>query len=120
MIGAGKDCIGKAASRRPGLSGPEREQLVGLRPVSPDIAIAAGAHLFDEGAAPVSANDQGYVTSACFSPTLRTHLALAFLRDGRARIGARVRLVDHLRQTDAVCEVVAPLFFDPQGARARA
>jgi sarcosine oxidase subunit alpha len=120
MVSAKKDCIGKAASQRPGLSGPEREQLVGLRPIPMSRAIGAGAHLFDEGAEPVSANDQGYVTSVCWSPTLKTHLAMAFLKNGRARHGERVRLVDHLRETDVICEVMHPVFFDPEGGRARA
>jgi len=119
MVSGKKDCIGKAASTRPGLSGPEREQLVGLRPVAADRAIAAGAHLFDEAAEAVSANDRGYVTSACWSPTLGSHLALGFLRDGRARIGTRVRLVDHLRKAEVLCEVTDPVFFDPEGGRAR-
>ncbi|MCB2116790.1 MAG: sarcosine oxidase subunit alpha family protein [Rhodobacteraceae bacterium] len=119
MVSAKKDCIGKGASQRPGLTGPEREQLVGLKPVQPGALIGAGAHLFDQGAEPISANDKGYVTSACWSPTLQSHLALGFLKDGRARIGSSVRLVDHLRKTDTVCEVVSPVFFDPEGGRAR-
>ncbi len=120
MVSGKKDCIGKAASQREGLVGPKREQLVGLRPIPMSREIGAGAHLFDEGAEPVSANDQGYVTSACYSPVLKTHLALGFLTDGRARHGQRVRLVDHLRGTDVICEVVNPVFFDPEGGRARA
>lgn len=120
LVSTKKDCIGKAASQRPGLTGPEREQLVGLRPIPAGKTIGAGAHLFNDGAEPVSANDQGYVTSVCHSPTLRSTLALAFLKDGRARIGGRVRLVDHLRKTDVLCEVVNPVFFDPEGGRARA
>jgi len=119
MVSAKKDCIGKGASTRPGLSGPEREQMVGLKPVPGSKAIGAGAHLFDEGADPVRVNDQGYVTSVCWSPTLNTHLGLGFLVNGRARIGSRVRLVDHLRKTDVICEVVHPVFFDPEGGRAR-
>jgi sarcosine oxidase subunit alpha len=119
MVSAKKDCIGKAASERPGLTGAEREQLVGLKPVAASKAIGAGAHLFDEGAEPIRINDQGYVTSVCWSPTLSTHLGLAFLKNGRARYGTRVRLVDHLRGTDVVCEVVNPVFFDPEGGRAR-
>ena len=39
MVAAGKDCIGKAASRRPGLSGPGREQLVGLRALGIEIEL---------------------------------------------------------------------------------
>lgn len=119
MVSAKKDCIGKAASERPGLTGPECEQLVGLKPVPASRPIGAGAHLFDEGAEPVRVNDQGYVTSVCWSPTLNSHLGLAFLKNGRARQGSRVRLVDHLRGTDVVCEVVSPVFFDPEGGRAR-
>ena len=120
MVSAKKDCIGKGASTRPGLSGPEREQLVGLRPIPGGRDIAAGAHLFDEGAQAVSAEDRGYVTSVCWSPTLRTYLGLGFLKDGRARIGGRVRLVDHLRKTEVLCEVTHPVFLDPEGGRARA
>jgi sarcosine oxidase subunit alpha len=118
MVSDRKDCIGKAASTRPALSGPDREQLVGLRPV-PDAPIAAGAHLFTPGDPVRRETDQGYVTSVCHSPTLQGWLGLGFLRDGRARIGQRVRLVDHLRGIDLTCEVCAPCFFDPDGGRMR-
>ncbi len=120
MVSPSKDCIGKAASQRPGLTGPEREQLVGLKPLAPERAIGAGAHLFGPGAEPVSANDQGYVTSVCWSPTLSTWIGLAFLQNGRARHGQTVRLVDHMRGTDILCEVTHPVFLDPEGGRARA
>jgi len=119
MVSARKDCIGKAAASRPGMSGPEREQLVGLKPVT-DTAIGAGAHLFDPGAKPVRENSQGYTTSVCHSPTLNSALALGFLRDGRSRIGQQVRLVDHLRGTDVLCQVCDPVFFDPTGEKLRA
>jgi len=116
---AAKDCIGKAAATRPGLLGPERQQLVGLKPVNPGQTIGAGAHLFNRGADARRENDQGYVTSVCWSPTLGSHLALAFLKDGRARHGETIRLVDHLRGVDAACLVTDPVFLDPEGARAR-
>jgi methylglutamate dehydrogenase subunit C len=119
MVSEAKDCIGKAASRRPGLTGPEREQLIGLRPVNPGQELGAGAHLFDQGAAPTRENSRGFVTSAGYSPTLNSHLGLGFLINGRARHGERVRLVDHLRGTDAACEVSAPCFLDPEGGRMR-
>ena len=117
MVSAKKDCIGKASSQRPGLIGAEREQLVGLRPAS---AVGAGAHLFNPGERVHRETDQGYVTSVCWSPTLGCHLALGFLKDGRARHGQTVRLVDHLRKTDVLCEVCDPVFLDPQGAKLRA
>ncbi len=119
MISAKKDCIGKAAAQRPGLTG-EREQLVGLKPVQPKHGLGAGAHLFAPGTKADRVNAQGYVTSVCWSPTLRTNLGLGFLLNGRARIGKRVRLVDHLRGLDVLCEVTDPVFFDKEGGRARA
>ena len=117
MVSGRKDCIGTASSLRPGLPGPAREQLVGLRC---DQAIGAGAHLFNPGDKVHRENDQGYVTSVCYSPTLGTNLALAFLKDGRARHGQRIRLVDHMRKTDVLCEVTDPVFLDPEGAKLRA
>jgi sarcosine oxidase subunit alpha len=117
MVSAKKDCIGKAAATRPGMWGPEREQLVGLKAGSP---ISAGAHLFVPGAEVHRETDQGYVSSVCFSPTVGAWLGLGFLKDGRARHGERVRLVDHLRGLDVICEVTHPVFHDPEGEKLRA
>ena len=117
MVSAKKDCIGKAAAARPGMIGPEREQLVGLRA---EAAISAGAHLFKPGETVERVNDQGYVTSVCWSPTMNAWLGMAFLQNGRARHGERVRLVDHLRGLDVICEVCDPVFHDPEGGKLRA
>ena len=119
MISAKKDCIGKTLSQRPGLTDPGRERLVGLKPVGAVKLITAGAHLFAKEAAPVRENDQGYVTSAAYSPTLGHVVALGFLRRGPERIGEVVKMVDHLRGVETLCEVVDPVFFDPEGGRAR-
>lgn len=119
MVSAKKDCIGKTMSERPGLSGADREQLVGLYPVGSVKQMSAGAHLFEAGADPVRVNDQGYVTSVGFSPTLGRYLGLGFLKNGRARHGERVRMVDHLRGLDVLCEVTDPVSVDPDGGRLR-
>ncbi len=119
MVATKKDCIGRAMSQRPGLVGPEREQLVGLKPVT-DQPIGAGAHLFTPGDTVNRVNDQGYVTSVGWSPTLDSWLALAFLKDGRARHGQQIRLVDHMRKTDVLCDVCDPVFHDPEGGKLRA
>jgi sarcosine oxidase subunit alpha len=118
MISAKKDCIGKGAAMRPGLVGEGRDQLVGLRPVT-NGAITAGAHLFIAKDAPTRSNDQGYVTSVCFSPTLKSHIGLGFLRNGRARLGETVRVVDHLRGIDQLSEVCDPVFHDREGVKLR-
>ena len=119
MVSPKKDCIGQAAARRPGLVGPEREQLVGLRSKS-GAAITAGAHLFTPGDVVERVTDQGYVTSVGFSPTLGAWLGLGFLKNGRGRIGETVRLVDHLRGIDVLCEVADPVFHDREGVKLRA
>jgi glycine cleavage system aminomethyltransferase T len=119
MVSPKKDCIGQAAAHRPGLTGPEREQLVGLRSQTGE-AISAGAHLFAPGEAVQRETDQGYVTSVGFSPTLGAWLALGFLKNGRGRIGETIRLVDHLRGIDVLCEVADPVFHDREGVKLRA
>ena len=119
MVSAQKDCIGKTMAARPGLTGPEREQMVGLRPVDGQGRLTAGAYLFDEGDPADRIHAQGYTTSACHSPTLGMPLALGFLRDGRARHGERVRMVDHLRGIETLCEVTDPVAYDPEGGRLR-
>jgi sarcosine oxidase subunit alpha len=119
MISAKKECIGKAAALRPGLVGSDRAQMVGLMPLS-DSPITAGAHLFAIGADLTRANSAGYVTSVGYSPTLRSHLGLGFLDDGRARHGQTVRLVDRLRDIDVLCTVTDPVFHDPRGEKLRA
>ena len=119
MVSQKKDCIGYAASRREGLMDGQREQLVGLKPVDTKDKLTAGAHLFVEGADAESKNDQGYVTSVGYSPTLGHDLGLGFLREGSMRHGERVVLVDHLRQVTTLCEVCHPVFYDPEGGLAR-
>ena len=119
MIAGSKDCIGKTMAARPGLRGPEREQLVGLRPAGAVKQLSAGAHLFEVGAEATRENAQGYVTSAGFSPTFGHFLGLGFLREGRARHGEKIRMMDHLRRLDALVEVTDPTVFDPTGGRAR-
>ncbi len=117
MVSAKKDCIGKTAATRPGLWGPDREQLVGLKAAAP---ISAGAHLFRPGAEIHRETDQGYVTSICWSPVMGAWLGLGFLKDGHARHGEKIRLVDHLRGIDVICEVCHPVFHDPEGEKLRA
>ncbi|MBR2658161.1 MAG: sarcosine oxidase subunit alpha family protein [Loktanella sp.] len=119
MIDRSKDCIGQAAARRPGLLDPARDRLVGLRAVEDGRRLTAGAYLFSKDAKATSANSEGYVTSACYSPALDCYLGLAFLKNGPERHGEVVRMVNHLRGVDTLAEVCGPVFLDPEGERAR-
>ena len=119
MVSRKKDCIGKPMSTRPGLMEADRERLVGLKPVSSGEQLTAGAHLFNTGDPAVREKDQGYVTSVGHSPTLGHMIALGFLKRGPERYGEKIRLVDHMRGIETECEVVNPVFFDPEGGRLR-
>ncbi|MGE3918987.1 MAG: glycine cleavage T C-terminal barrel domain-containing protein, partial [Hyphomicrobiaceae bacterium] len=79
--------------------------------------LRAGAHLVAEGAEPIAANDEGYVTSVAFSPALGHWIGLALLKSGASRHGGRVRVWDPVRNGDLVAEVCDPVFLDPKGER---
>lgn len=119
MVSRKKDCVGQTMAAREGLMENTREQLVGLKPLAGQSALFAGAHLFDPSDEAVRINDRGYVTSVGYSPTLASYLGLGFLQNGRARMGERVKMVDHLRGAEVLCEVCDPVFFDPEGGRLR-
>jgi len=120
MVSAQKnDFIGKRLSTRYGLTAADRMQMVGLKPVETDQHIRAGAHLLREGAKASTLNDQGYVSSACHSPTLGHDIALAFLKSGRERYGERVVVWDELGGSETVAEICHPVFVDPGNTRLR-
>lgn len=119
MISEKKDFIGKAAAARPGLMEADRERLVGLKPIGRDGVLTAGARLFSQDDPHDRVHDQGYVTSVGHSPTLGHMIGLGFLRNGPEREGHQIMMVDHLRGVRTPVEVVNPVFFDPDGGRAR-
>ncbi|KUP92072.1 sarcosine oxidase subunit alpha family protein [Tritonibacter horizontis] len=119
MISKKKSCWGKVLSERDGLMDEDRMRLVGLKPKGAAQELSAGAHLFEPDMTVERVNDLGYVTSVGFSPTLGHMIGLAMLSAGPDRLGDTVRLVDHTRGVDTLCEVVDPVFFDPEGGRVR-
>uniref|UniRef100_UPI003A97BF6A glycine cleavage T C-terminal barrel domain-containing protein n=1 Tax=Roseovarius sp. TaxID=1486281 RepID=UPI003A97BF6A len=120
MVSANKDSIGAVLSRREGLNTPDALRLVGLRPVDHSKPVPAGSHLMTRGSPVDAAHDQGYVTSACYSPNLGHAVALAFLKSGDTRMGETLRLVSPLTGIDHEVEVVSAHFVDPEGERLRA
>jgi sarcosine oxidase subunit alpha len=117
MMSTKKDFIGRVMAQRPGLTDPDRPAFVGFRPVQPGVRLRAGAHFLAMGAAATAANDEGYMTSVAYSPSLATWVGLGFLKHGPERIGQRVRAYDPLRSEDIEVEVCSPVFVDPEGKR---
>jgi heterotetrameric sarcosine oxidase alpha subunit len=119
MMSAKKDFIGRVMAGRPGLTDPERPSLIGIRPLGGE-RLRAGGHLIPRGAQATAANDQGYVTSVAFSPTLGHPIGLALLKRGPDRIGECVIVHDPVRGPDVEVELCNPVFVDPEGVRIRA
>jgi sarcosine oxidase subunit alpha len=120
MVSKAKDSIGSKLSEREGLNEDGGLRAVGVRPVDPSDKITAGGHLMD-ATGPVDAKrDQGYVTSACFSPVLDCMIGLAFVKNGAERHGEKMRLVSPVTNSDVPVEIVSAHFVDPEGGRQRA
>lgn len=119
MVSKAKDSIGSVLSERAGLNAPDALMQVGLKPVDLSDKITAGGHLMAAGGPVDAAHDQGYVTSAAFSPTLGCMIGLGFLKDGGNRIGETMRLVSPLTKLTVNVEVVSAHFVDPEGIRVR-
>ncbi|MBD9529608.1 sarcosine oxidase subunit alpha family protein [Paracoccus sp. PAR01] len=118
MVSAKKDAIGTVMSRREGLLA-ERRVLVGLQPVDPGDAVVAGSHLFTEGAEQNTWTDQGWITSACFSPHVGSGIGLGYLENGADRMGEIIVAANPLQGQSTRLRVVSPHFIDPEGGRLR-
>ena len=120
MVSAKKDFIGSVLCHRPGLTDPGRPRLAGFRPVDRTARIHTGAHFIGHGKAFTTENDEGWMSSACHSPTLGHDIGLGFIRHAHERHGETVRAVDALRGHEVEVEIVSPHFIDPEGERLRA
>ncbi|OIQ46302.1 MAG: sarcosine oxidase subunit alpha [Roseobacter sp. MedPE-SW] len=120
MVSTKKECIGNVLSRREGMNGRDALNLVGLRPVDASKPLPAGGHLMATTGPVDAAHDQGYVTSAAYSPTLESAIGLGFVQSGFERMGEQMRLVNPLEQQDVLVEIVSPHFVDPKGEKLRA
>ncbi|QEW19664.1 Aminomethyltransferase [Marinibacterium anthonyi] len=118
MVSVKKDSIGAVMSRRPGLADDTR-RLVGLMPIHPDDKVVPGAHLFTDGAARSMATDEGWITSACYSPHMECSIGLGYLREGDHRMDEVIVAANPLEGTEARLKVVSAHFVDPEGGRLR-
>ncbi len=117
MMSKKKDFIGRVLAERPGLTDPTRPRLVGMRPVDSSARLYSGAHLLAPGRHATLDDDQGYITSVAFSPTLGSWIGLGFLKNGQQRLGERIRAHSPVRGGDVMIEIVSPHHVDPEGVR---
>jgi sarcosine oxidase subunit alpha len=120
MVSKTKDSIGSTLARREGLSQEGGLYLVGFRPLDANNRVTAGSHLMTRTGIVNAANDQGYVTSAAYSPCLGRSIGIGFVKDGGNRKGEILRAVSPITGCDTEVEIVSPHFVDPDGERLRA
>ena len=120
MVSKKKDSIGSILSERPKLNREDGLALVGFVPVDRSEELNAGAHFVSPGKAVTMENDEGWMTSVAFSPSLGHAIGLGFIERGAARMGETVIAADPVRGCEIEVEVVSPHFIDPEGKRLRA
>ncbi len=119
MMSTKKDYIGRVLAGRPALVDPNRPVVVGFRPVDRKRRIRAGAHFIRQGLEANAQNDEGYMTSVAFSPSIGHWIGLGFLARGPERMGEIIRACDPIRGEEYLVEVVSPIFYDPEGEKLR-
>jgi len=110
------DFIGKRSLLRDWDQRNDRRQFVGVEPLNDNEDLEPGAHFVttqDEGR-----RSQGFVTSACFSPTLNRAIGLGLLERGFERKGEIVTVFDDGRTFDV--RITDPGSYDPGGERMNA
>ena len=120
MVSHKKDSIGMVLSKREGLNTLDGLRLVGLKPIKANNQLISGSHLFELTDRINPKNDQGYITSSCYSPTLKSYIALGFLKNGCNRHGEKIKISNPILGKEEYAEVCNPVFVDPKGEKLRA
>jgi sarcosine oxidase subunit alpha len=119
LVSPAKDSIGSLLSRRSELERDDGLALMGFVPVDAADTFAAGAHFLSEGAEMRIENDEGWMSSVAYSPSLGHTVGLGFISGGQGRVDEVVRAVDPVRGRDTRVRIVSPHFVDPDGERLR-
>ena len=119
MVSQKKECIGNVLSQREEMIRENDVKLVGLRPVDRSKNLIAGSHFISKGDAANMANDQGWMTSVAWSPTLGHSIGLGFVKAGDSRMGEVIRAVSPVHDAEMDVEIVSAHFIDPEGKRLR-
>ena len=119
MISKKADSVGNILSEREGFNSSDIVKLSGFKPVNTTQKLEAGSHLISLGKKPTTKDDEGWLSSVAFSPTLGHYIGLGFIKNGSTRIGEKVLAVNLLQNKNTEVEIVSPHFIDPEGIRQR-
>jgi len=95
---------------------PDRKQLVGLKPLDPNVVLPEGGQLVFDPKQPIPMTMVGHVTSSYMSPTLGHGISLALVRGGLSRMGQKVYAPGRDGKV-LEAEIVSSVFYDPKGDR---
>jgi sarcosine oxidase subunit alpha len=109
------DFIGARSLKRAEDKRADRRQLVGFELDDSDATVLAGAHIVTGNGA--ERRSEGFVTSACISPTLGKTIGLGLLERGSERGGEKIQLYDDEQVVSA--RIVDACFYDPDAERMR-
>ncbi len=108
------DYVGKRSVELRRRGNAIRRELVGLLPVDPNVQIPEGAPLTPGGE---TRPTEGLVTACVWSVVLDRWVALALLENGQSRHGETVHV--RLKNATVAADVMAPVFYDPEGRKMR-
>lgn len=115
-----KDYVGSVLKNRDAFLDKNREAVVGVLPFNSEQKISNGAHAIPINKSLTADNDLGYLTSATWSPTLNSYIAIGLIQGGSSRIGDTVQIVDPLNgRTPVKAKLVSPHFYDPENQRVK-
>lgn len=117
IVSKKKDFLGKRSLFRSDCIREDRKQLVGLETEDPKFVLPEGAQLIeDENASSLPIPMIGHVTSSYWSENLQRSIALAVVKGGRSRMGARI--FSRLISGETVPATIrSPIFYDAEGER---
>ena len=119
MVSKKKDCIGNILSERTELNRDDAKRLVGFFPVDKNKTLNAGAHFISKNKDGITENDEGWMTSVAWSPSLGHSIGLGFIKGGDEHTGEIVTAFNPLLNNSLEVEIVSPHFIDPEGGRLR-
>ena len=116
IVSKKKDFLGKRSLSRSDCVRPDRKQFVGLLTEDPDVVLPEGAQLVDEPSNAYPVPMIGHVTSSYWSATLGRSIALAVVKGGHSRLGAKI--YSTLMSGESIPLTISnPVFYDAEGER---
>lgn len=115
IVSKKKDFIGRRSLARADCIRAGRKQLVGLLTTNPTDVLPEGAQLVSDLKPAPPMDMIGHVTSSYYSANLGRSIALAVVKDGHNRMGETIHAPMKDKTID--CQIVEPVFIDPDGER---